>query len=328
MDICRNARHAATAPAGMRRRITNGSHGKVNTLGKLIFGLVCMVFVYLPAMPVRAASVHVFVSIAPQKHFVKKIGGALVTVSILVPAGADPHIYEPKPRQMVELSRSALYFAVGVDFEKAWLKKIAATHPQMRIIHTDEGVAKIPMAGQHPQEKKSRKIDTKRSHREGAPDPHIWLAPGPVKIQAAHILRALIEADPQNRLQYTSGHDAFLQELNALDEELRAMFSGRKGERFMVFHPAWGYFAEAYGLEQIPVEVGGKAPKAAQLQSLIYRARERGVRVIFVQPQFSGKSAEMVAREIGGQAVRIDPLAEDWDANMREVAQKFRAALR
>ncbi len=148
-----------------------------------------------------------------------------------------------------------------------------------------------------------------------------------MKIQAAHILKALIEADPKNRLPYTAGYDAFMKELDALDGELKALFAGRKGEPFMVFHPAWGYFAEAYGLKQIPVEIEGKEPKAAQLQSLIRRARERGVKVVFVQPQFSTKSAEMVAREIGGQVVPVDSLAENWDANLREVARKFRAAL-
>jgi zinc transport system substrate-binding protein len=304
-----------------------GDCGKTTSIGKHIAGLVCTVFSLLQAMPVWASSLGVFVSIAPQKYFVQKIGGTLVNVSILVPAGADPHTYEPKPKQMVELSKSALYFAVGIDFERAWLKKISATYPRMRIIHTDEGIAKIPMSGQHRQEGNIHKHEKKAQHHDGAPDPHVWLAPAPVKVQAAHILKALSEADPKNRLQYAAGYDAFLKELDALDGELKALFAGRKGEQFMVFHPAWGYFAESYGLEQAPVEAGGKEPKAAQLQSLIRRARERGVKVIFVQPQLSAKSAQMVAREIGGAVVRVDPLAENWDANMREVARKFRAAL-
>ena len=148
-----------------------------------------------------------------------------------------------------------------------------------------------------------------------------------MKIQAGHILRALIEADPKNRPLYAANHDAFLKELDALDGEMKALFAERKGSKFMVFHPSWGYFAEAYGLEQVPVEVEGKEPKAAQLQSLIRRARQERVKVVFVQPQFSVKSAEMVAREIGGQVVRVDPLAENWDANLREAARKFRSAL-
>jgi len=307
--------------------MTKGDYGKTTSIGKHITGLVWTVLFILQTMPVWASSVGVFVSIAPQKYFIQKIGGNLVNVSILVPVGADPHTYEPKPRQMVELSKSVLYFAVGIDFEKAWLKKIAATYPKMRIIHTDEGIAKIPMTDQHQQEGSIHKNDKKGQQHDGAPDPHVWLAPAPVKVQAAHILKALIEADPKNRLPYTAGYDAFLKELDALDGELKALFAGRKGEPFMVFHPAWGYFAEAYGLQQVPVEIEGKEPKAAQLQSLIRRARERGVKVVFVQPQLSAKSAEMVAREIGGQVVRVDPLAENWIANMREVARKFRAAL-
>jgi zinc transport system substrate-binding protein len=98
--------------------------------------------------------------------------------------------------------------------------------------------------------------------------------------------------------------------------------------RFMVFHPAWGYFAQAYGLRQVPIEVEGKAPKPAQLMALIDHARESGIRVVFVQPQFSTKSAALIAQEIGGQVAFADPLAEDWPQNLRQVAEKFRAALR
>ena len=151
----------AVASTGRAPRDHEGNHGKINTIGKLIAGLVWTVLFILQTMPVWASSLGVFVSIAPQKYFVQKIGGTLVNVSILVPAGADPHTYEPKPRQMVELSKSALYFAVGVDFEKAWLKKIAAIHPGMRIIHTDEGIAKIPMTDQHRHEGDSHKHDKK-----------------------------------------------------------------------------------------------------------------------------------------------------------------------
>jgi zinc transport system substrate-binding protein len=228
---------------------------------------------------------------------------------------------------MVELSKSALYFAVGVDFEKAWLKRIAATHPRMRIIHTDEGIAKIPMTGPQGHERDRHGHDRTPGYHDGAPDPHVWLAPAPVKVQAAHILNALGSADPKNRSWYATGYDAFMKELDALDGELKALFAGRKGERFMVFHPAWGYFAEAYGLEQVSVEIEGREPKPAQLQALIRHARERGIKMIFVQPQSSAKSAEMVAREIGGTVIRVDPLSENWDANMRKVARKFRAAL-
>ncbi|MEI8173255.1 MAG: zinc ABC transporter substrate-binding protein [Deltaproteobacteria bacterium] len=298
-------------------------------IGKQLFCVACLVIVALSGLPVEAAVTRAFVSIAPQKYFVQKIGGDLVSVSVLVPASADPHTYEPKPKQMVELSKSAVYFAVGIDFEKAWLKKIAATNPKMRIVHTDDGIAKIAITVQH-QDKESHHGHAKagrRNHAESL-DPHVWLSPALVKIQAEHILNALIAVDQKNQLRYKANYAVFVGELDALDVELKNAFAGRKGEQFMVFHPSWGYFAEAYGLKQIPIEIEGKDPKPAQLQMLIRHARERGIRVVFVQPQFSAKNAEMVSREIGGQVIYVDPMAVNWAVNLREVARKFRTVLR
>ncbi len=289
---------------------------------KLFFGVACSVILALLALPVEAAVTNVFVSISPQKYFVQKIGGDLVNVSVLVPAGASPHNFEPKPRQMAELSKSAVYFAVGIDFEKVWLKKIAAANPKMRIVHTDDGITKISMAGVHDEEKNGH------DHSSGSPDPHIWLSPSLVKSQARHILDALVAIDPGNRSKYEFNSVSFMKEIDELDAELKAFFASRKGGQFMVFHPSWGYFAEAYGLVQVPVEIEGKDPKPAQLQKIIGHARERQIKVIFVQPQFSAKSAELLAREIGGQIVYTDPLTENWAGNLREVARKFGAAAR
>jgi zinc transport system substrate-binding protein len=289
---------------------------------KLFFGVVCSVILALFVLPVEAAVTNVFVSISPQKYFVQKIGGDLVNVSVLVPAGASPHNFEPKPRQMAELSKSAVYFAVGIDFEKVWLKKIAAANPKMRIVHTDDGITKISMAGVHDEEKNGH------DHSSGSPDPHIWLSPSLVKSQARHILDALVAIDPGNRSKYEFNSVSFMKEIDELDAELKAFFASRKGGQFMVFHPSWGYFAEAYGLVQVPVEIEGKDPKPAQLQKIIGHARERQIKVIFVQPQFSAKSAELLAREIGGQIVYTDPLTENWAGNLREVARKFGAAAR
>jgi zinc transport system substrate-binding protein len=289
---------------------------------KLFFGVVCSVILALFVLPVEAAVTNVFVSISPQKYFVQKIGGDLVNVSVLVPAGASPHNFEPKPRQMAELSKSAVYFAVGIDFEKVWLKKIAAANPKMRIVHTDDGITKISMAGVHDEEKNGH------DHSSGSPDPHIWLSPSLVKIQARYILDALVAIDPANRSKYEFNSVSFMKEIDELDAELKAFFASRKGGQFMVFHPSWGYFAEAYGLVQVPVEIEGKDPKPAQLQKIIGHARERQIKVIFVQPQFSAKSAELLAREIGGQIVYTDPLTENWAGNLREVARKFGAAAR
>jgi zinc transport system substrate-binding protein len=298
--------------------------------------LACMIL--LAGLPAHAAKVKTFVSIAPQHYFVLKIGGELVDVSVLVPPGADPHTYEPKPRQMAELAKTAVYFAVGIDFEKAWMQRIAATSPGMRVIQTDAGIDKMALA-EHPnheqdkgrsgspdRKKSAHRHDETHPHSEGAPDPHVWLSPELVKVQAKHIADALIAVDSAHRTRYEENLAAFLQEIEALDAELKTLFAGSPGARFMVFHPSWGYFAQAYGLQQVPIEIEGKDPKPAQLQGLIRHAREKGIKVVFVQPQFSSKNAEMVAREIGGQVVTADPLAADWTENLRTVGRKFKAA--
>ena len=301
---------------------------------KHVVGVMGLLFCLLMAGHSEAAArVKAFVSIAPQQYFVQKIGGDLVDVSVLVAPGADPHTYEPKPRQMAELAKTGVYFAVGIDFEKAWMKKIAAANPQMRIVQTDEGIVKTAIAGyQHREHEKGHNEahgKDKQSHQhEGAPDPHVWLSPPLVKVQAGHIRDALVAVDSANRKRYEENFTAFIGEIDVLDAELKSLFAGSQETQFMVFHPSWGYFAQAYGLEQVPIEIEGKDPKPAQLKKIIYHAKEHGIKVVFVQPQFSAKSAETVSREIGGQVVAADPLAGNWAENLREVARKFKAALR
>jgi zinc transport system substrate-binding protein len=286
-----------------------------------------------------ADPIPVFVSIAPQKYFVQQIGKDRVDVRVMVPIGASPATYEPKPRQMAALSSARLYFAIGVPFEAAWLDKIQAANPGMQIVHTEAGIEKHPMdAHQHaekqdhsPKDEHLHESDAHahkaEHHAHGVLDPHIWLSPPLVKLQAAAIRNALREVDPSHRADYEAHFRQFAASLDALDAELRASFADKQGQAFMVFHPAWSYFARTYGLQQVPIEIEGKDPKPVQLKELIQHARQNDIRVLFVQPQFSSRSAEMIAREIGGRVVVADPLAENWMANLREVADKFQSAL-
>lgn len=294
---------------------------------------VCLLLL-LPAAEGKAEPVPVFVSILPQKYFLEKIGGIHVDVSVMVLPGANYHTYEPKPTQMVALSKARLYFAIGAPFEDAWLRKFASANPAMRIVHTDEGIERIPMEVHHhhdqveaPKGKQPKKESAKEEHH-GAEDPHVWLSPPNVKIMARNIASALSEADPAHRTQYDENGRRFIQEIDQLDAELKGIFADRKGLQFMVFHPAWGYFAKAYGLKQVPVEIEGKEPKPAQLKRLIEEARRDGIKVIFVQPQFSARSAETIAKAIDGQVVFADPLHPDWAKNLREQAARFKAALK
>jgi zinc transport system substrate-binding protein len=278
--------------------------------------------------------VAVFVSLAPQKYFVQQIGKDLVDIQVMIPAGADFHIYEPKPKQMVALTRARLYFAIGIEFEKAKLKRLSRANPEMIVVPTDQGIQKIAMAAHHHRDKKdAQRAETETGQDNEHPassglDPHIWLSPPLVKKQGHAILTALQKIDPAHSSTYEVNYQAFVQEIEALDAELKNIFAAKRGFQFMVFHPAWGYFAQAYGLHQMPVEIEGKNPKPAQLRELIEHARENDIKVIFVQPQFPVRNAQLIAREIGGQVVFADPLAEDWADNLRKVARQIAVQLR
>lgn len=297
----------------------------VRTLGKL--ALMIFLIPMLVSAARAADGLTVFVSIVPQKYFVQQIGKDHVQVEVMVAPGANPATYEPKPGQMAALSRAELYFAIGVPFENAWLDRIAAANPEMKIVHTDQGIEKAPMAASHSVSQAAPSPNAK-THGSGIPDPHIWLSPPLVKKQARAILEALQQADPAHEKAYAKNFKRFAAAIDKLHGELKGLFADKQGLRFMVFHPAWGYFARTYGLKQVPIEIEGKSPKPAQLQAVIKQARKHDIPVIFVQPQFSKTSAQVVAREIDGRVAVADPLAPDWMANLRRVAEQFKSALK
>lgn len=295
----------------------------------LALGVLAQMPQALSAEPLKVA-----VSIAPQKYFLERIGGTRVEVSVMVPPGASPETYTLTPLQMKGLSGARLYFAIGAPFERAWLKKLSDVNPGMTVVSTEEGIEKLAMDEAHDHGDDSREGGGdhalhKVGHGIGTRDPHIWLSPPLVMVQARNILAALLTADPANGNAYEADYKAFIGELADLDIEISRMFSGKaEKSRFMVFHPAWAYFAKAYGLTQVSIEKEGKTPTSKQLARLIRIAGELRIKVLFVQPQFSAKSAQSIADAIGGKVVPADPLSADWAANLRLVASQFREAVR
>lgn len=296
----------------------NGFKASILTAFTILYGTVISGW--------AAERIPVFVSIAPQHYFVQQIGKELVDVQALVEPGADPHTYEPKPQQMVALSKAVLYFAIGIEFETAKLGKITAMNPRMQVVYTDHGIMKLPMAthGRPDAEDKHGK----GPHRQGRLDPHIWLSPPLVMMQARSILTALQAVDPAHRSAYEANYRTFILELVELDAHLRTTFDGLKGTPFLVFHPSWGTFAHTYGLKQVPIEIEGKNPKPAQLKKLIEHARSNQIKVVFAQPQFSSKSAQQIAKAIGGRVAFVDPLAQDWATNLGRAAEEFKNAFK
>lgn len=231
----------------------------------------------------------VFVSILPQVFFVEKIGGDRVVVDVLVQPGQSPHTYAPTPRQMGKLAEAKVYFRIGVAFENAFIPKIENSLPNLLIVDTRQGISL---------EKSTEHVDEDGHTHEEELDPHIWLDPQLVKKQAEIIKITLTQLDPEGQTLYENNFSVFTAELDALHGRLTKALAPLRGKIFFVFHPAFGYFAKAYGLKQIAVETGGSTPSARHLAGLIAAARQKEVKVLFVQPQFSKKSAETVARAI------------------------------
>jgi zinc transport system substrate-binding protein len=166
-------------------------------------------------------------------------------------------------------------------------------------------------------------------HDGGRPDPHIWLSPRLVMLQARNILLDLSEIFPDEAFFFRKNYRAFLQEIGEIDTLLLERFGPKSGNRqFLVFHPSWGYFARDYGLEQIPIEIEGKAPRQKDLLRLMETGRGKGWKTVFVQPQFSDKSATALAQNLGATIVPLDPLAENWGENILMAASLIEESLR
>ncbi|MEA2036083.1 MAG: zinc ABC transporter substrate-binding protein [Nanoarchaeota archaeon] len=251
---------------------------------------------------------NVIVSILPQKAFIKAVGGDHVNVNELIPPGGSPTTYEPKPSDLVNVEKADIYFRVGhIPFEKSHADKFAGLNPNMKIVDTSVNV-ELRYFGEHEE------------HTHEAVDPHIWLSPLQLKKQVEVIADALSEIDSDNSAEYMKNTENFKKELDDLHNELKLKFGELKTDKLMVFHPAWGYFADEYGLEQIAIEQDGKEPTAKQLQYLVDQAREENIKVIFVQSQFTEEIAESIADEIDAVVISINPLSDDYINNLRNVA--------
>jgi zinc transport system substrate-binding protein len=153
------------------------------------------------------------------------------------------------------------------------------------------------------------------------PDPHIWNSLRNARIMVENIYQGLAAVDPGNRIYYRTNEKKYLRQLDSLDRAIERLLAGKTRRSFMVYHPAWTYLALDYNLTQIPVAALGKEPTARGIEALIEQARRSQTRVVFASPQFSTKSAEVIAREIDGRVIMIDPLARDYLENMKRIAQ-------
>jgi len=279
-----------------------------------------------PAAPAATAGakLRVCVSILPQAYFVERIGGEHVEVQVLVGPGQSPHTYEASPQQMAWLSRADLFVTLGMPLEQRLLERLSGQRRDLRVADATEGLTFLLAECDH--DHGGGHDGDGHDHGAHERDPHVWLDPQRVKHMAANICRALVELDPQRRETYERNLAAFQADLDDVDARLRQRLAPYRGRAFFVFHAAYGYFAERYGLKQLAVEVAGKEPTPRELVNLVERVRESGVRAILLEPQYPRTTAEALAREVGAEVLIVDDLARDYLANLLDMADKLEHA--
>lgn len=260
----------------------------------------------------------VVVSILPQQTFVEKIAGDKIKLVLMVEPGNSPHSYEPKASQMKAISNASLYLAADVEFEHAWLSRFKSQNKNLNIVDTTKDIKKMQMVEHHHHDDKHHS----HHHDEVSVDPHTWVSPANVKIMAKNIYNALSDIDPKNKTYYETNYKAFLAEIEDTDKSIKEIFKDTPlYSKFIVFHPSWGYFARDYDLTQVAIEVEGKNPKPKELVKIIEEAKEENIKIIFTQPEFSDKSATIIAKESGAKVVKISPLNAAWSQNLINMAK-------
>ncbi|MDD4651483.1 MAG: zinc ABC transporter substrate-binding protein [Methanothrix sp.] len=261
-----------------------------------------------PAQPGNAShKIIVAATISPLGDFVKAVGGDKVSVTVVVPPGAEPHTFEPTPSLMVDLSRADLYIMNGAGLEY-WIDRLLETNKNMTVLDSSDGITLLAESKEEI-------------------DPHIWLSLRNAAIQVENICRGLTEIDPQNKDFYARNRDDYLQKLRALDEKLNGTFAGKENKIFIVHHPAWTYFARDYGLNQVPLMENEKEPGPKYLGEVIEIARKNNITALFVEPQYNPKAAEAIAQEMNARIVTIDPLAGNYLDNMINASQEIALSL-
>lgn len=265
----------------------------------LLFAVV-LVFAWC-CTPKRSGKLSVAVSILPQKYLVSHIAGEAVDVHVMVPAGSSPEAYDPTPQDLINLSRSTLYFAVGdFGFERAWMPRFREQNPEMRVVDTSAGISRLG-DGTHEM------------------DPHVWTSPQNMKRMGEVVCNALVQADTAHAEIYKRNFSQLCNRMDSLHLRMKQLYAIAPCHTFVIYHPALGYFAAEFGLRQLAVEQGHKEPSPADMRRLIDDIRESGARVILIQQEFDARLVETLAAETGLRVVRINPLSEDWETEMMRI---------
>jgi zinc transport system substrate-binding protein len=275
---------------------------------KRFFSVILLILIISCGRENKPGEKIITLSIAPFKYFVEGIAGKNFTVNIMVPAGSNPHIYEPVPDQLSKLRKSVAYISNGyLGFEITWLDRFYEMNRNMKRLSLGDGIDLIMSEHHH-----------EGNHSEGA-DPHYWESPRCALKMAESVKDLLVELDPVNKEQYERNYNILVGKISELDTKARELADTGPKKAFMIYHPNLAYLARDYGFEEIAVENEGKEPTPARLAELIDRARKERLSCILVQREYDTKNAKAIADETGASVVIIDPLSEEWYASMLSI---------
>lgn len=290
---------------------------------RILAALLCLWPVF--SLAARGEAVQVYVSIEPLQYLVEQVAGERVDVGVVVDAGQRPETYEPTPRQIAALAQADVFFGVGMPLEAAWRRQLRETaSSRLQWVDLADGLPDQDDAHDHDEEADAGAADGHGHH--GGIDPHVWLSPANAQHMASVIARELGRVDPEYAGRYMENAQHLRAELAALDREIAGLLAESGVDTFLVYHPAWGHFARAYGLRQISIEAEGKEPGPRGLVEVIRQAREAGIKTIFVDPRHSPGLAETVAESIDAQLEVLDPLAYDYPDTLRRAARAIAAS--
>jgi zinc transport system substrate-binding protein len=270
-------------------------------------------------------TMNIIVSIQPQKTFVEKVVGDLANVNVVIPQGYSPANYQPSPKEIQDISDGDVYFSIGVESEKAFIiPKLKDLNEEIILVNLQKKV----MENHEPLFiGEGHENHDDHDHEEGEVDPHIWLSPKRVVTIIEVIRDYMIEIDSSNKDIYNKNANEYIKQLQELDEELENTFSQLKTKAFIIYHPAFSYFADDYNLDMVTIEEDGKEATAVRIQNVVDFAKENNIKVVFYQEEFDSSQAKIIAQEIGGEVVEVAPLSGDYIENMNEIKNKFKKVL-
>ncbi|QGZ99221.1 metal ABC transporter solute-binding protein, Zn/Mn family [Dehalobacter restrictus] len=243
------------------------------------------------------------VTIVPEQTFVEAVCGDLAEVITMVPPGNSPENYEPTPQEREKFSKASLYFSIGVPTEEA---NILLNVGDVKVVSLQKEVAAV-----YPE----------RTFESGERDPHIWLSPKRAKVMVETIAREMGELDAANKETYAKNAAAYIAQLDELDQEITSALKDVQSKKFIVYHPAFGYLADDYGLTMVALEQEGKEATAQHLQEIIDLAKKENIKAIFYQEEIDSSQSEAFAEEIGGKTIQLAPLAADYIGNLKKMAE-------